>query len=217
MKRRTFVRSAALGAMGLSLTPGILPFPFQQSGSQQWLKSLVNASGAKRRSIASESADSFRTLTESLQAYFSKRGYGKTGSDYYFYNAGGSYCFYTMKLQHGAHTMDDVLIPVLQLDPNGSWRHIRTLTGYQLEALAEAANALSGHAQPLQEILLPGAGRPAVPSHLGFNAQEAEVSISTRLSGGNAETSIAIMDRDQLIFNKIFKSRHSLTAFAAQV
>ena len=212
MKRRTFVRTAALSAFGLSLKPGIAPFAFlHTTGVQQWLRSLVAATSARRRSGALVAAESFRELTNSLNTYFSKRGYEADHSEFYFYNEQESCCFYALKLQHSAAGLSDVLVPVLTRSSDGAWQHVNTITGYQLEALAVAAKALAEHPTPLQQLLLPGNKRGSIPAHIGFSSEQADVAISTRLQGGKAETSIAISDKGQVIFNRTFASRHCLT------
>ena len=212
MKRRVFVQSAAISAFGLSLKPGFVPFSlFQSSGVQQWLRALVVATSAKRRSSALVGRESFEALTATLNAYFSKRGYHAEHTGFYFYNEQERCCFYPLKLQHSVAGLCDMLVPVLTRDSDGSWRHINTLTGYQVEALARAAKALADHPTPLQHLLLPANGPSRVPAHIGFGSEKASIAFSTSLQDGIAKTSISISDHGQVIFKDTFISRHCLT------
>jgi hypothetical protein len=214
MKRRDFVQSAIVTAIGLPLIPGTSLSVFQENGVQQWFHFLISATSAKRQSHPLQGRASFETATASLNAYFSKRGYQALSSDFYFYNDQQQCCFYPLKLQHSAAGLCDMLIPVLTRDSGGAWHHVNTITGYQLEALARAARALAEHPVPLQHLLLPASGPSRVPAHIGFGSEKAMVACSTKLKSDIAETNISISVDGQMIFNDTFISRHCLT-FAA--
>lgn len=217
MKRRTFVRSAAISAFGLSLNPFKNSiFNFQATRAHQWLGALVSATLAKRRSGPSVGSGSFQELSGTLNAYFAKRGYKADHSGYYFYN-GGYCCFYPLKLEHSASGLSDVLVPVLAHSTDGSWRHINTFTGYQMEALARAADALADYPVPLQQLLLPATGGRVNHALGAYRSQHADVTMATRIKDGKAETDISISDAGRVFFKDTFVSKHCLTSDTAKV
>jgi hypothetical protein len=213
MKRRTFVQTAAVTVFGLSIHADVIARPFHQptKGVQHWLRQLAIATSAQRRSKASLALSSFRERTDIVDAYFARHGYFSDNSGYYFYNEKESCCFYSLTLRHSKSGLQDMLVAVLTLDADHVWRHTHTLTAYQLEALARAANAMTGH-QALQALLLPVPCAARLPMPQAYKSQLAEVSISTEIHRGKAATNIRIMENGQTLFQDTFESEHNLTS-----
>lgn len=216
MKRRTFVQSAALGALGIGLKPDFSPLSlFAAQGVHHWLRQLTGSCGARWRSTANQSSASFQELTTSLNGYFAKRGYSANNFGYYFYGSAGNACFYALKMRHANTGIQDLLVPVLALQPDGAWRHIFTLSGFQLEALAHAAEALKDQELPLQQLLLPDP--TGTPSYTGFNSQKAHIAFKTLVKSNTTQTSITISSQKTIIYQHEFTSKHCLTGSAVHV
>jgi hypothetical protein len=212
MKRRAFVHTAVFSAIGIGISPSLPLFSFfQPAGVNQWLRQLLAATKGKRLLIAPVATASFQELTTSLNVYFAKRGYIAEHPDYFFYKGQENTCLYALKLRHAASGMCDILVPVLTIGPDGNWHHTNTLTGYQVEALARAADALADQPIPLQQLLLPSGAKARIPAHLGFSSNAADISFSTRIQGGKALTSIAVNNNGQILFQDSFESKHCLT------
>lgn len=211
MIRRTFLHTGAWSLLGLSLPGSIFPaFRHQSPAVNHWLRQLVAAVGARRRSGLWGQEERLQEQVRRTNAFLAVRGYASRDSGLYFSPGRPDICFYPLFLERAAAGLTDLLAPVLGRRPDGSWQQLVVLTGYQIEALARAAAALADRETPLAELLLPAG---AVANAEGsFPTTLGSVAIRTSLHRGTATTQIVVRAGQDVIFMENFVSEHCLSS-----
>lgn len=210
MNRRNFLHTGSLGALGLSLPAGVLSLDWQKAVNvHSWLQQLAVATGARRRSSLFVWSQALRERIQQTNAFLAKPGFVSEDSTLYFYAAGQACCFYPLVLRHHSTGLNDLLVPVMGRRPDGQWQQLVVLTGYQLEALAQAAKALAEHTLPLQDLLLPTGFAP----HNGstYATLGGSVSMKTQLHNGKATTELLVRQGTETLYAERFISRHCLS------
>ena len=211
MKRRIFVRNAALGAFSLGIfTPGVLPFlgKAPSGAATQWLQQLALELNARRRSTARVAPESFTEVTYAATNYFAKKDYHSKSETFYFLGDQDSWCFYPVYLGLVASVGADMLVPVFHRDAANNWHLVKTLSGFQVEALARASQSLEGYTPAeLQDLLMPViAGKDQ--GLLGFCTRKGMVQLKTSILDGSTQTSCSIHSGSEELFRETFNSRH---------
>ncbi|MBU6340727.1 MAG: hypothetical protein KGS48_04455 [Bacteroidetes bacterium] len=215
MKRRTFVRNATLGALGVGLQPSrVLAAGNARTYVWDWMHHLKDLAQTKRRAQASCHSASFLLLVTKLNSYFEARGYAPvSGAGYFFAGIQENICFFPLQLRHSRAGVTDLLVPMLVLNAEGEWSHALTLTGYQLEALHHAALKLGNQALPIADYLLPTslkcADQTKVPH---FTTKMGFLEIETRIENNLTKTRISVFAGNKIILTDTFVSRHCLTS-----
>lgn len=216
MIRRTFLHTGAWSLLGLSLPGRIFPeFRNPSPAVNHWLRQLVAAVGARRRSGLWGLAERLQEQILRTNAFLAVRGYVSLDSGLYFSPGRPDICFYPLFLERAAAGLTDLLAPVLARRPDGSWRQLVVLTGYQLEALARAAAALADRETPLSELLLPAG--PVANAEGSFPTTRGSVAIGTSLDHGTATTQIVVRAGQNVIFTENFVSEHCLSSTSGVV
>ena len=213
MKRRHFLQTGSVGALGFILPAGLLHLNGSATQNiHQWLAQLASATGTRRRSsLLVWSADLQQKMLETNQDLAS-HGFFPENSALYFYSSGQSHFFYPLVLRHRVSGMTEFLVPVFGRQSNGAWRKLTVLTSYQIEALAHAAQALAEQELSLQEVLLPaGIQKTYGPE---YNTSRGVVSTMTRLHNGAATTHLTVRQGDETIYNHTILSQHNLSTTA---
>ncbi len=209
MKRRTFLSTGPLSLLGLSLPAGVLSLTtHQRQGVQHWLPDLARAMGAKRRSAAFFWPENLRGQIKTTNTFLAARGYiGEAAGA--FFSAEKSYCFYPRILRRSQAGLLDMLVPILAIGPDGRWRQVLVLTGFQIEALARAAAALAATDLPIADLLLPL--RPVQGGANGYESRLGRVEMITRVQNSHAYTRITVQNGGEVVYNDYFQSQHTLT------
>jgi hypothetical protein len=215
MKRRNFVRNAALGALGVSVQPS-LAFAAGNTKTHiwDWMQHLKELAQTKRRTQAQRSSESFLPLVEDLNRYFEARGYAPVaGSGFFFAGMLENTCFFPLQLRNARAGATDLLVPMLALNAEGIWYHALTLTGYQLEALHYAAQKLASEALNIADYLLPSSLQVAnTGKGPCFNTKTGTFGIETRLEGSQSKTRITVTAGNEIVLSDTFVSKHCLTS-----
>ncbi len=209
MKRRTFLHTGSYGLLGLGLPASAYSLtPQARSGVQHWLREFAQAVNARHRSLTLSCPAGLREQIESTNAFMAVRGYlSETAGA--FFTPGQSHCFYPLVLRRAQAGLLDLLVPVFTTGPDGRWQPAKVLTGYQLEALARTAAALSNQDLPLSELLLPLRSTPGGTG--GYETRLGQVQIITRIQEGQSHTAITVHTGRQLMYDTAFPSAHNLT------
>jgi hypothetical protein len=215
MKRRTFVRNAAFGALGVGVQPS-LAFAAGNTKTHiwDWMQHLKDLAQTKRRTQSQRSPESFLALVEDLNRYFEARGYAPVaGSGFFFARALENTCFFPLQLRNARAGATDLLVPMLALNAEGKWYHALTLTGYQLEALHYAAQKLDSQALNIPDYLLPNSLQVSNPAKGPcFNTKMGTFGIETRLEGSQSKTRITVIAGNEIVLSDTFNSKHCLTS-----
>lgn len=215
MKRRTFVRNAAVGALGISVQPS---FAYGAGNTKthiwDWMQHLKDLAQTKRRTQAQHDSASFLALVENLNQYFSARGYAPVaGAGFFFTGTVENTCFFPLQLRNARAGATDLLVPMLALNAAGKWHHALTLTGYQLEALHHAAQKMDAQSLNIADYLLPVSGQVS-NQHTSpyFNTKMGTLCIETRLVGSQSKTKITVSAGNEIVLSDTFVSKHCLTS-----
>ncbi len=215
MKRRTFVRNAAVGALGVSVQSS---FAYGAENTKthiwDWMQHLKDLAQTKRRTQAQRGSETFLSLVEDLNRYFAARGYAPVaGAGFFFTGTFENTCFFPLQLRNARAGATDLLVPMLALNAEGQWYHALTLTGYQLEALHHAAQKLDAQLLNLADYLLPVSvqvsnqyNRPHFITKMGT------LCIETHIEGSQSKTQVTVKSGNETVFSDTFISKHCLTS-----
>jgi hypothetical protein len=210
MKRSTFVRATSVGLFALGILPELSAINGQAKITPKlWMRQLVDATAARRRSGPLTGAASFREEIRNLRSYFAERGYLPENNSFYFYHENERCCFFDVCLRRDRIGLVDVLLPVLYRDDAGKWGHLTTLSGFQLEALAKASAQLSVQQAPLAHMLLPTPSAVALTGGM-FQSATGIVNTTTKIDRNGVRTSITITSNDRIVLDETFESGHCL-------
>ncbi|WP_264535675.1 hypothetical protein [Flavobacterium sp. N1736] len=109
----------------------------------------------------------------------------------------------------GAGKLDDVLL-CFGKNANGEWKSLKSLSGFDLEAITVAMEELQMHNSNvnLSHYLFPAASTQLEP--YGFMTQKGSVYLKTILSPENTATKIIIKEGNTVVYQKEIISKHSL-------
>lgn len=212
MKRSTFFRTTALGALGLGLQPSFAAVPFFQGNSaQQWISRLRSALNVKFRMSAKFSPESLSIQVARQSDFLEKHGFIAGNEKICFFGENETFCFYPAVFRHDTSGTTEMLLPVFFRNSEGVWSHQQTLTGFQLEALCRAADALSGRPEPLYALLMPSLNSGGAGSPNTFQTLEGSVGITSKVLEGKVQTRCVVHGRNGLVFDETFVSVHCLS------
>lgn len=210
MKRRNFLQTGSLGLLSLGLPANVFSLASnRQPCVQDWLRQLALAVTARRKSGAFGWPQDLKRQIEQTDAFMAGRGFFRESSGAFFC-ANGATCFYPLLLRRASVNLSELLVPVFNRQPDGSWKRLAVLTSYQLEALDRAAAALADQKTPIHELLLPAGAAPASGSM--FSTLHGSVSMVTQLSNGLAQTEIVVREGQNVVFSESFRSQHTLSS-----
>lgn len=155
-------------------------------------------------------------LDQSLLHCYNKAivNWEKTG-----YQSSGNFCYssddnnlkmFPLHLHvDGTGKLDDVLL-CFGKNANGEWKSLKSLSGFDLEAITIAMEDLKIHSNNvnLSHYLFPAPAAPLDP--YGFITQKGSVSLKTTLSSENTITKIIIKEGTSVVYQKEVISKHSL-------
>lgn len=211
MKRRFFVRSVAVSAVGVGVIPSQLTAMVNPAHllvrSIRQLASLLKA--AERDKSSCGSAQLKRLIQQTNERY-AALGFRESGSSCFF-SGHNSYCYYPLAYHHPSVGTLEVLLPVFHRDSEGQWKLLKTFSGFQIEALAKAASAISdsGSGQ-LHDLLFPVNREPVVGIGGKYYTKSGTVQIVTTCISGNGHTTCTVQGTDGVEYTESFKSRHAL-------
>jgi len=214
MKRRIFLQTGAFGLIGLGV-PSVVSAAVSNSpfaGVSNWFHHWVTVTGAQRRSVAGVPSEVLRQTIENINALWVRQDFDPRDSSLFFCNSGpATRCFYPLVLRRAAAGLTDFLTPVLEECPDGSWRTLVVLSGYQLEALARASIALAKQTEelPLTDLLMPAG--PVDMRDGSIPTRRGKIFIETQLQKGEAFTQVQVQENGQVVFSGKFVSAHCLS------
>ncbi|CAD0005936.1 hypothetical protein [Flavobacterium chungangense] len=142
-------------------------------------------------------------------------GLEKTG-----YKLSGNFCYNSADNQlkmfpmhllvDGSGKLDDVLL-CLGKNSNGEWNSLRSLSGFDLEAISMAMKELSkkNNAADLTQYLLPAPVKQVNP--YGFETKRGSVFLKTHLSDNHTSIEMVVTEGSHVVFQKEIISRHNFT------
>ncbi|SMO95010.1 hypothetical protein SAMN06265220_11152 [Flavobacterium nitrogenifigens] len=157
-------------------------------------------------------------LDQSLADCYKKSilNWEKTG-----YAASGNYCFsssdgllkmFPMHLQTETTGKVDNVLLCFGKDLNGDWKSLRSLSGFDLEAITVAMHDLNIYRNEvnLSHYLFPAPTQKLNP--YGYDTRKGSVSLQTILAMEQTVTKIIINEGNSIVYQKEIISKHSLTA-----
>lgn len=220
MKRRIFLQTGTFGLISLGVpsvvSAAVSSSPF--SGVSDWFRQLTAITGAQRRSAVGAQPKTLRQAMENINAFWARQDFESRDSSLFFcYSGQATCCFYPLVLRRAAAGLTDFLTPVLEERPDGSWRTLVVLSGYQLEALARASIALAKQTEdsPLADLLLPAG--PVNMRDGSIPTRRGKIFIETQLQKGEAFTQVQVQENGQVVFSEKFVSAHCLSHTPAPV
>ncbi|MEI6409104.1 MAG: hypothetical protein WCR52_06965 [Bacteroidota bacterium] len=217
MKRRTFVRTTALGVVGLGVNSGLFAATGNNNSSARvWLQQLTDLIGARPRRRALSSPDSFLQLAAQLNTYFSERGYTtQFDSRFLFYGPQQNCCLFPLELRHARSGTSDFVVPVLRLNEKQEWEHFHTISGFELEALVNASKTLTKtHPEVVADMLMPDPARKSNMRQPHYDTVAGTVHITTQMQANKSHTYIQVINQGKVVFTDTFESGHCLSTKA---
>ncbi|KAF2341968.1 hypothetical protein DMB71_06160 [Flavobacterium tistrianum] len=157
-------------------------------------------------------------LDQSLADCYKKSilNWEKTG-----YAASGNYCFsssdgllkmFPMHLQTEATGKIDNVLLCLGKDSNGNWKSLRSLSGFDLEAITIAMQDLNIHRNDvnLSHYLFPAPVQQLNSD--GFYTRKGSVYLQTYLASEQTVTKIIIKEGNSIVYQKEIISKHSFAS-----
>lgn len=138
-----------------------------------------------------------------------KTGYKPSG-DFCYASANGHLKMFPIHLHiDGTGKLDDVLL-CFGKDTNGEWKSLKSLSGFDLEAITIAMKELKLHNSnvDLSSYLFPAPTTQLEP--YGFITHKGSVFLKTILSPENTATKIIIKEGTTVVYQKEIISKHSL-------
>ena len=210
MKRSTFFRTTALGALGLGMQPSFAAAPFfQGTSTAQWMANLRAALFVKHRTAAKFSPNNFSRQVALKNAFLEQHNFKTENIPFCFAGTQENFGFYPVLQRSAATGTTEMLLPVFYRDSTGAWKYQKTLNGFQLEALCRAANALSANQVPLYKLLLPVSTGTDAPNK--FHTLEGSVTITSMLKAGKVQTRCMVTGSKGILFEETFVSSHGLS------
>ena len=138
-----------------------------------------------------------------------KTGY-KPYSNYCYSSRDGYLKMFPMHLHtHNTGKLDNVLL-CFGKNPNGEWKALKSLSGFDLEAITVAMKELKikNNTVDLTHYLFPAPVQQLDP--YSFETRKGNVFLKTLLSSEQTSTKIVVMEGSTIVFQKEIISQHSL-------
>lgn len=144
-------------------------------------------------------------------ANWEKTGYTATGNFCYSSSDGLLKMFPIHLHTHTTGKVDDVLL-CFGKNSNREWKSLRSLSGFDLEAITIAMNDLKIHSNEvnLSHYLFPAPVQQLNP--YGFETKKGSVSLQTLLAPKKTSTKIIIKEGTTIVYQNEVISQHSLVA-----
>ncbi|WP_343618387.1 hypothetical protein [Flavobacterium sp.] len=138
-----------------------------------------------------------------------KIGY-ESASDYCYTSPDGRLKMFSMHLIKNSQKLDNVLL-CFGKNENGEWRTIRSLSGFELEAISQAKTEFKKYNAhiDLSQYLFPSSIQPVNP--FGYITPMGSVELKTILSEKETITKIVVKEGNNKIFEKNIISEHTLS------
>lgn len=140
-----------------------------------------------------------------------KIGYASSGN-YCFSSSDGLLKMFPMHLQtEAAGKVDDVLL-CFGKDSDGSWKSLRSLSGFDLEAITVAMRDLDIYRNEvnLSHYLFPAPTQKLNP--YGYDTRKGSISLHTNLAQEHTVTKIIIKEGNSIVYQKKIISKHNFAA-----
>nr|WP_294782263.1 hypothetical protein [uncultured Flavobacterium sp.] len=212
--RRSFIKNLSIAGTATLFSSSLI--------AQNSLNDFWDLNHANDENILSKfsklAASSTFLLDISLQECYNnsiitwqKNGY-EASSDTCYSSADGLLKMFPMHL-HTEETgkVDDILM-CFGKNSNGEWKSLRSLSGFDLEAITTAMNDLKIHSHEvnLSHYLFPAPTQQFNP--YGFDTKRGSVSLQTILTPEQTATKIIIKEGNAIVYQKEVISKHLLIA-----
>lgn len=143
-------------------------------------------------------------------SHWQQSGYEPHGSNYYICKY-REVALFPLLLEHNSLGLLDQAILCFEKNEAGEWVRLRSLAGFELEALSVAASNLlfDRPDSDLADFLLPVVSSVRTES-FSFITSKGSVSIKTFLSDTNSKTEISVMEGNKTLFEQKIISMHQL-------
>lgn len=143
-------------------------------------------------------------------SHWQQSGYKAHGSNYYICQY-REVALFPLLLEHDSVGLLDQAILCFEKSEAGEWIRLRSLAGFELEALSVAASNLlfDRPASALADYLLPVVSSIRTES-FSFITSKGSVSIKTFLSDTNSRTEISVKETNETLFQQTITSTHQL-------
>ncbi|WP_269234096.1 hypothetical protein [Flavobacterium flavigenum] len=207
IKNVGFVGTATLfcGSSLLSQTP--FPFFIDSDNEDENILSFFSKSNSSDALLADAALlECYKKASENLK----KTGYKPSGT-FCFSSPDNQLKMFPMHLQvNGAGKLDDLLL-CLGKKSNGEWILLKSLSGFDLEAMKVAMKELKAKNSTLDltNYLFPAPVNQLNP--YGFETKSGSVFLKTQLCYDQTSTKIVVKEGSNIVFEKEVISQHSLT------
>lgn len=211
MERRYFLSMSAIGAISaghifkFATTAGLNP-------STPQLEDFRKLIGARRCHFLALEKALDQAGTAASQSYI-ELGYRPVGVSPYWL-AGSLTALLPLQLTHQSEGVLDTQVLVFARSSTGNWHSCGALSGFHLEAIAEALPELQerqSDAAKLRKLILPQPAK-GIPFVNGWahSTESGNFGISVQVTAGNTTVEAAIVETGKTIWQKVFSSHHAL-------
>ncbi len=210
LRRREFLKKA--GIMGIfTMTTGHA-FAHKSVAFDTWngTESLLNKLVTQTHGLQTLTGTQLLSTYQAALVQWQQSGYAATGSEF-FICQNSDLALFPLHLHHESTGLLDQAVLCFEKNKSGDWIKLRTLSGFDLEALAVAATTLGNYnsAINLSDYLLPRLSSKH-NNPFCFGTAKGEVSIKTLLSDTNSTIEVLVKEGDNTLFQQNIISQHTL-------
>lgn len=209
MKRRTFISTTILGALSANQLLASTPVTLTTPNTSKWFSLLLKVTNAKKRKRYLLTDKQLKTAYEATKDEWSLSGYQALGENY-FLCRDGKLVLFPIELQHPLLGQIDFAILVFEKNKTNQWKSIKSLSGFDIEALIKSLDTFPTDSEDLANCILPTQSTPEFTTK-GYKTPKGHVCFDTRITDNKAVVNAQIIVNNEIVWNGKHESKHTLS------
>lgn len=212
MERRSFLSISAVGAIGAGYTFKAAASIYSDT-SQSKLSDFWRLTEARRCHFLAVDKK-LEELGTATAASWLALGYQTLGASA-FWMAGADTALLPLQLRHSTEGILDTQVLVFSRSQAGSWQATGSLSGFHLEAIAQAASSQQMNADTLKSLVLPVIGQ-GQPFSKGWShpTQAGHFGLSVQIATHQTRVEAVLTKEGKIVWQSVFPSAHLLPSAA---
>lgn len=211
--RRSFIKNVSIAGAATLFSSSLIA---QNSLNDFWDLNHADEENILSKFSKSIATNAFNSDSSLQECYnnaiktWQKNGY-EASSDNCYSSADGLLKMFPMHLHTETTGKIDNVLLCLGKNSNGKWQSIKSLSGFDIEAITVAVNELRKNNTnvDLSKYLFPAAEQPFNP--YGFATEKGNVQLATILSSNQTITKIIITEGNRIVYDRKIISSHTLS------
>lgn len=209
MKRRNFISTTILGALSANQLLASTPVESTIPNISKWFSQLLKVTNAKQRKRYFLTDKKLKNTYEAIRDEWSLSGYQALGENY-FLCRDGELALFPIELQHTTLGQIDFAVLVFEKKKSNEWKSVKSLSGFNIEALVKSLNTFSADVEDVANCILPTQSTPEFTIK-GYKTPKGHVYFDTRITDNKAVVNVEITINNEIVWNGKHDSEHSLS------